>query len=218
MDAREAITEVEPSHYGRKYDSKRRFLSYWHQIDEILSLDPKSVLEIGVGNGFVAKYLRDHGLAVTTLDIDERLHPDVVGSVTKLPFEEASFELVMACEILEHIPYEQAKEGLKEIHRVSSRGAVISLPDATRTARIEFPIPKFGKVRKLFVIPKFFPHAHKITAHGHYWEIGKKGFPLKKVSDDIERAGFKIVKTYRVFENPYHRFFVLEKVCPPKFS
>lgn len=211
MDHREEIIEVEPSHYGRKYDSKRRFISYWHQIDEALALNPAGTLEIGTGNGFVAKYLRDHGLAVTTFDIDERLEPDVVGSVTKLPFEDGYFELVMACEILEHIPYAEAQKGLREIRRISSRSAVISLPDATRALRIEFPIPKFGKVRKLFVIPKLFPEQHKLTAHGHLWEIGKKGFPLSRVKQDIRQAGFEIIKTYRVFENPYHRFFVLQK-------
>ncbi len=214
MDHREEIIEVELSHYGRKYDSKRRFLSYWHQIDEAFALNPASMLEIGIGNGFVAKYLRDHGLLVTTLDIDERLGPDVVGSVTALPFEEGSFELVMACEILEHIPYAEARKGLREIHRVSSRWGIISLPDATRAARVEFPIPKIGKFRKLFIIPKLFSPEHTITAHGHHWEIGKKGFPLKKVSGDIERSGFKIIRTYRVFENPYHRFFVLQKKQP----
>lgn len=211
MDHREEIIDVDPSHYGRKYDSKRRFLSYWHQIDEALALNPSRTLEIGVGNGFVAAYLRSRGLAVTTLDIDERLKPDVVGSATKLPFEEGSFELVMACEILEHIPYTEALAAFREIRRVASRSAVISLPDATRVLRIEFPIPKFGKIRKLIVIPKLFPPAHKLTAHGHRWEIGKKDFPLSRVKRDIEATGFTILKTYRVFENPYHRFFVLEK-------
>lgn len=45
----------------------------------------------------------------------------------------------------------------------------------------------------------------------HYWEIGKAGYPLSKITKDIEKAGFKIIKTYRIFENPYHRFFVLKK-------
>jgi len=45
----------------------------------------------------------------------------------------------------------------------------------------------------------------------HYWEIGKEGYPLQKVMDEMRRAGFKIEKTYRVFEHPYHRFFVLAK-------
>lgn len=28
---------------------------------------------------------------------------------------------------------------------------------------------------------------------------------------DIQSIEFKIIKTYRIFENPYHRFFILKK-------
>ena len=45
----------------------------------------------------------------------------------------------------------------------------------------------------------------------HYWEIGKAGYPLSKTLMRFKKAGFKIEKTYRVFENPYHRFFILRK-------
>ena len=31
-----------------KYDSKERFRSYWHQIEEIFYLNPEKVLEIGI--------------------------------------------------------------------------------------------------------------------------------------------------------------------------
>jgi len=48
-------TQFEPNHYfNEKYDSKSRFISYWHQIYEIVRLRPKNVLEIGIGNGFVS--------------------------------------------------------------------------------------------------------------------------------------------------------------------
>lgn len=46
----------------------------------------------------------------------------------------------------------------------------------------------------------------------HYWEIGKARYPSSKIINDIQRAGFKIVRTYRVFEHPYHRFFISRKV------
>lgn len=39
-----------------------------------------------------------------------------------------------------------------------------------------------------------------------YWEIVKDGYPLHGIIKDIENAGLKIVKTYRIFEKPYHRF------------
>jgi len=34
---------------------------------------------------------------------------------------------------------------------------------------------------------------------------------LGKITKDIEGVGFNIKKTYRIFENPYHRFFILKK-------
>jgi len=45
----------------------------------------------------------------------------------------------------------------------------------------------------------------------HYWEIGKVGYPLKRIIKEMQMVGFKIEKTYRIFEHPYHRFFILEK-------
>ena len=44
----------------------------------------------------------------------------------------------------------------------------------------------------------------------YYWKIGKIGFPLSKITKDIQRVGFKILKTYKIFENPYHGFFILK--------
>jgi len=40
---------------------------------------------------------------------------------------------------------------------------------------------------------------------------GNAGYPLQKVTGEIRSAGFEVKKTYRVFEMPYHRFFVLTK-------
>jgi hypothetical protein len=42
-------------------------------------------------------------------------------------------------------------------------------------------------------------------------EIGKAGCPLRQIMGDIQRRGFKVERTYRIFENPYHRFFILKK-------
>lgn len=42
----------------------------------------------------------------------------------------------------------------------------------------------------------------------HYWEIEKAEYPLKRIINAIQRAGFKIRRTHRAFENSYHRFFL----------
>jgi 2-polyprenyl-3-methyl-5-hydroxy-6-metoxy-1,4-benzoquinol methylase len=99
--------QVKSNHYFNKsYDSKERFISYWHQVNEIVRLEPDSVLEIGIGNGFVSKYLKEREVNITTLDFDPNLNPDKVGSVLDIPFEDIFFEVVACYEVLEHLPFE----------------------------------------------------------------------------------------------------------------
>jgi hypothetical protein len=204
--------QVEPHHYyNESYDSKGRFASYWHQINEIITRRPKTVLEAGIGNRLVSNYLKMRGINVITLDIDPRLRPDVAGSVLNMPFTDNSFEVVACYEVLEHLPYADFPKALSEIHRVSSRYAILSLPDSTRAYRLDIQIPKVGELKKLIQLPRLKPPVHEFDGE-HYWEIGKAGYPLWKIIVEIQNAKFKVEKTYRVFEMPYHRFFVLEKL------
>ena len=207
----ETKPQVEPDHYYNIiYDTKERFCSYWHQIQEVLLLKPSEVLEIGIGNGFVSRYLKERGINVTTLDIDKELKPDVVGSVLDIPFQCETFQVVTCYEVLEHLPYEDIPKALSEISRVSKQYVILSLPDVNRVYRIYLHIPKVGVIKKLIPLPRTRKPIHKFDGE-HYWEIGKAGFPLEKVLNDIQKQGLQIQKTYRVFENPYHRFFVLRK-------
>ena len=203
--------QVKPNHYFvNSYDSKERFISYWHQINEIINLKPKKVLEIGIGNGFVSKYLKERKVNVLTLDIDKKLNPNIVGSVLDVPFPDNSFEVVACYELLEHLQYENFYKALSEIFRVSKSYAILSLPDASRVYRVYVQIPKVGVFKRLISLPRLKNPIHKFNGE-HYWEIGKVGYPLSKITKDIESVGFNIKKTYRIFENPYHRFFILGK-------
>ena len=203
--------QVEPDHYfDKSYDSKERVISYWHQIKEIVDLKPENVLEIGIGNGFVSQYLKNRNINIVTLDIDERLKPDISGSILDIPFADESFDTIAAYEVLEHLPYDNVKKALSEIYRVSQKHAIISLPDCTLTYRLCMSIPKIGMINKLIHLPRFRVPQHVFDGE-HYWEIGKAGYPLNRIIKNIQRAGVNVKRTYRLFENPYHRFFILEK-------
>ncbi len=202
--------QVDPSqYYTSEYNSKGRFCSYWHQIQEIILVNPKNMLEIGVGNNFISSYFKERKLYVTTLDIDKRLNPDIVGSVLEMPFSKKSFDAVACYEVLEHLPFEDFIKALSEISRVSQRYVFISLPEVNRVCHFNIQIPKIGEIKKLIPLPTFKKEINKFDGE-HYWEIGKAGFPLSKIVSNIEKVGFKIEKTYRVFEMPYHRIFVLK--------
>jgi len=196
------------------YLSPARFASYGYQLREIMSLKPETILEVGIGNGLMSYLLRKVGLKVTTLDFDESLEPDVVASVTDMPLDDNSFDVVACFEVLEHFPFAGFAKALCEICRVSRRMAVISLPDHTlRFYRIEFTLPWLGHGRCSFSLPTSKASEHKFDGE-HYWEIGKKGYPLERVMACIEEAGFDVVKTYRILENPTHRMFILRKSAP----
>lgn len=80
-----------------------------------------------------------------------------------------------------------------------------------RVYRFDVQLPKLGEIKRLIQLPRFKKTVHKFDGE-HYWEIGKAGYPLSNIIDDIQIAGFKIEKTYRVFEYPCHRFFILKKI------
>lgn len=118
--------QLEPEIYFRPgYLNKKRFITYWHQIDEAHRLGPSTILEIGPGNRVVTGCLNRMGMRVNTLDIDYRLSPDCAGSVTDIPFRDSTFDVVICFEVLEHLPFQYFPAALKEIRRVSSTYAVI---------------------------------------------------------------------------------------------
>ena len=121
-------TQVDAGHYADGYDALYRWVSYWYQIREVCRLRPGRVLEIGVGNGTVSAALAREGIAVTTLDFDPRLGPDVCADVRRLPFSPKEFDVVLCAQVLEHLPFDELPVLLQEIRRVSRRHAVISLP------------------------------------------------------------------------------------------
>lgn len=207
-------TQVQSKWYIRRYDDDKRFISYYHQIELAQGLEIKSILEIGIGNKTVSTYLKNQGYVVKTCDFDENLNPDIIADIRKLPIKDNSFDLVMACEVLEHIPWEDVDKVLKELQRVSRKYVLISIPYKTAYFYTLFNFPKIQKIFKTsflgfgFSIPFFFK-SKKFDGQ-HYWEMGYKGCSKNTVRTKFKEY-FNIKKEFRSKLNPYHYFFVLEK-------
>lgn len=204
--------QVEYSHYEfANYVKKQRWISVWHQLDEVIKFKPKSVLEIGPGPGLFKAAASAFDIHVETLDLDPELKPDHIASVFKMPFEDSSFDVVCAFQMLEHLPYAESLLAFAEMVRVARNAVIISLPDAAKRWPISIHVPAVGVVN--FSIPRPRLRALKHVFDGeHYWEINKAGYSLKQVKNELGQSAPVILnKTYRVPENPYHRFFVFSK-------
>jgi ubiquinone/menaquinone biosynthesis C-methylase UbiE len=208
---KETSTTQNYHYFDKTYDVKGRFSAYWHQINEVISLEPAKVLEVGIGTGLVADYLKVRGIDITTIDVVHGLKPNITASVLAIPFSAETFDIITCYEVLEHLPYSDFPKALKELARVARKHVILSLPDVTTVYRLLIELPKMKPIKRL--IPHPFPRStvHRYDGE-HHWEIGKTGYALHKIKLDITRSRFKILKTYRVFEFCYNRFFLLEKL------
>jgi len=199
-----------PKYYNKQYNHLLRWCSYWYQIHSVLELKPQTVLEIGAGNKLVSGYLAEQGLDIKTVDIDAGVEPDIVASILDIPVSGDSVDVVLASQILEHIPFTDVPKALGEMYRVSRKYVVISVPDAGRTFSFRLKIPGFPKIQYVWNMPTRRSHVMKEES-GHYWELGTKEYSTKKLKKEVAGAGFSIINMFTLFEHPYHRFFILEK-------
>lgn len=202
-------SQVPKTHYDfEKYSHIGRWVSYYVQLKEALRLRPKSILEIGVGDKVFGNYIRENiDVVYTSVDVAEDLKPDVVGNVTKLSFSDASFDIVVAFEVLEHMPFEQFERAISEMARVARVGAVISLPHFGPPLKLSLKIPFLPEIKIAWKIPLPFKH---IFNGEHYWEIGKEGYPTRHIQALLCKH-FVLTKDFVPFESQYHHFFVLRK-------
>jgi SAM-dependent methyltransferase len=82
-------------------------------------LTGRRVLDVGAGDGRLARALRGAGAHVVAIDPD----PDMAGltaGLPDLPFEDGAFDVVVACFVLNHV--EDPRAGAAELARVTAPG------------------------------------------------------------------------------------------------
>lgn len=201
------IQELKQHYYSKQYDNFERWISYWHQIETTINLGEKNLLEIGVGNKTVSNYLKSIGVKTLTLDFDKSLNPDLVSDIRKLALKSNEFDAILCCEVLEHLPFEEAKIALKEINRVTKKYAVISIPHHCACFYFSFKIPFVNRKDFYVRIPIIGRSFHR----EHYWEIDMKKYSLNNIKDLFMQSNFEIANEFTPSLFCKHHFFTLIK-------
>jgi SAM-dependent methyltransferase len=95
------------------------------------------VLDVGCGN---KPYLPYFSTAAEYVGVDVADNPlaDLQGSIEALPVEDASFDLVLCLQVLEHV--EDPAQAVRELHRVTRPGGRVLA--ATHGTQVYHPLPE----------------------------------------------------------------------------
>ena len=189
------------------YVSWDRWQSYYAQIKCVSAKNPNSILVVGPGDGVVVAVLKSMSFKVKTLDIDAASEPDYLASIDSASsVVNEKFDLVLCCQVLEHLPYDKFSQCLIELRSITRRHLVLALPYRGYRLGAIFSLHKF-EIRFLqLVIPRF--HRDYDFDGQHYWELGDKSYSKAIVRSDIEHF-FVIEREYFVKGNSYHYVFEL---------
>ena len=193
----------------RYYVDEARWMSYYYQMRAILSNAKGGyILEVGPGNNFMKKLLKDSVRKHDTFDIDKNSNP-TYSLVSELEaISDELYDLTCAFQVLEHMPYQEALQLLDLLFAKTRKTVVLSLPVAIPTWRIFASLPRLRD--KKIIINNFFVKKKSPKFDGtHHWELENRGHEIPKFEKYLSKWGD--VRSFRNFYNPYHHFFICEK-------
>jgi SAM-dependent methyltransferase len=105
----------------------RAMLLYLRDVLRVAERSGDDILHVGPGSALVRWFNTLEGIRYVTLDLDSPLAA-VQADVTELPFDDASFDLILCLHVLEHV--EDDHTAMRELFRVLVPGgrAVIQVP------------------------------------------------------------------------------------------
>jgi 2-polyprenyl-3-methyl-5-hydroxy-6-metoxy-1,4-benzoquinol methylase len=126
--------------YGSTNPVVRRLMrGFTSELDDLLALAaPRSVLDVGCGEGVLTEQWAERFERVVGVDLDHptlrreweaRSRPNLefrAADATSLPFAEGAFDLVCGVEVLEHL--DDPAAALAEMARVTRRWVLVSTP------------------------------------------------------------------------------------------
>ena len=117
---------------------QKMMAGFFAAFDAMLTgLRPDVVVEVGAGEGRITEHLAATFPDATIVGLDlpddelaaewaDAPRPMFFGDVTRLPFDDASIDLVVGLEVLEHVP--SPAHALTEIDRVCRGHTIVSVP------------------------------------------------------------------------------------------
>lgn len=197
----EARDRIYKGDHWLKYYSRKRVIHQWTQADLLGTVPCDKILEVGPALGFVTSMLTNIGYEVHTLDTVSRAFncPDVPHhekDICGLRADEISgYDAILCCETLEHIEWERVGTVLSTFRDSGAKYLIVSVPYMAFQVFLEVYLNRHT-LRQYFSMKKLLSRRDFIAEPpgGHQWEIGYKGYPLRRWERRLEDSGWSIVR------------------------
>lgn len=210
--------QVDKSHYlFQTYSSERRFTSYYHQVKHVLGIITEhggtKILVAGKGDGVVPKILEAYsdllelGLIIHTYDFAEDLRPTYLGDLVEIEkIVTQKYDIIVCCQVLEHLPYEQAVAVLRSMSKLAKH-VVLSLPYKTLTFRGTLKIPVFPELEFCIKIP-IIKNTKGMVDERHYWELGAS-ISVANFKKELKALNYEVRQAYTIKKHGNIFFLIL---------
>jgi hypothetical protein len=190
---------------SRAYLGPGRLIAYIEQYKYVKKDD--RVLEVGPGPG-VFKYLVENVATYESLDISEEVNADIVGDLNDprlIAGLRGKYDSIFCCQVLEHLPMDDARTALTNLFDLGAARVVISVPDVRRALPVGLQFPGINRFR-LVSIP--FTGPRKPKNPYHFWEINRSCWrdALKWLREPGEP--YELQKDFRLVARPSQHFFI----------
>jgi len=206
-----------------RYVNKQRMVTFWYQLAEIMRLDVKSVLEVGIGPRIVAPVLRELGKEVKTADVNPALEPDYLVQVQRLssvvPAESA--DVILCARVLHYVPPDELDQTFAELHRVTRGYVIVTLPVDELRLSFGFYVTacrwRWASIRMPLVLKRallrLLPRRPEPT-FGRTWKLDcRAGLTCADLEAKMSKL-FTVEKSYAIPEVATHHLFLLSKRAP----
>lgn len=198
-------------YFNDAYFDLRQLMAQMTQIKMIHDLRPADMIEVGIGNGLTSSFLGRSGLDVVTADINPNLKPDICCPLSELPArtQGRQFDLVVCCEVLEHMPLSELDKNIASLRAMGKR-LFLTLPGYSRSFGVSgtYKIP--GRSAKEFYLYWFFDKDIDLAGTEHFWEVGSEKETSRSSIISRLKTHYPTVRSGRVSAQPNHIYFIAE--------
>ena len=190
---------------------------YFAILKKLIEIKPKTILEIGAGEGIIKSIFEKFTDEYRTMDVNDKLNPDYLGKIQEANKQLfGQFDCVIAADVLEHILFSELEKSLKNIFDYLKTGgyALITIPHRASYFLLMTPTykPKVIRIPTGFLSLKSFYRRfikRKIWIDPyHQWETEDGKHTMKEVEKIMKQVGFKIEKREKLL---YVDFWTLKK-------